>query len=47
MNEHTPFFIIDIIIILAFIIWVLYNSFITNDPFLMGFFDFVERLISF
>lgn len=36
MNEHTPTLIINGISILLFIIWVIYNSIITNDPIIMN-----------
>ena len=32
MNEYNPTLIINSIVILLFIIWVIYNSIITNDP---------------
>lgn len=36
MDEYTPTLIFDGGLILLFIIWVIYNSIITNDPIIMN-----------
>lgn len=41
MNEYTPTLIGGIIMILAFIVCVIYNSYVTNDPYLMRFIEMI------
>lgn len=42
MNEHTPTLVINFIVIILFIIWIIYNSIITNDPLILELIGFLN-----